>query len=377
MNSIQNAPFRADVVGSFLRPKELKEARAKYAQNLMTREELRAVEDRCITDLIAKEKKAGLKCVTDGEFRRSWWHLDFFWGLNNVAYQRSENGYKFHDEETRAESACLTGKLSYNENHPFFADFAFAKKAAGDDVAVKQTIPSPSQLYMALKWPENKHQIADFYADEEELYADIASAYRQTILKLYDLGCRVIQLDDCTWGMLCSKSYMEAKKVEADQDGIDRLKDLFVRLNNAAIADLPEDLVVNTHVCRGNYHSTWAGSGGYEPVADALFAQEQVDAYFLEYDTDRAGGFEPLRYVSDGKKVVLGLITSKQPQLEEKERLKSRIKEASKYVPLERLYLSPQCGFASTEEGNILTEEEQWKKVALVCEVAEEVWGSN
>lgn len=375
MGSKNNAPFRADVVGSFLRPEELKKARADYQAKKITAEELKIVEDKCITDLIRKEKAAGLQCVTDGEFRRSWWHLDFFWGLEGVEYQRAERGYVFHDEETRAESASISGKIRFNPNHPFFDHFTFAKQAAGDDVVTKQTIPSPSQLYLALSWPENKYKISDFYTNEEELYADIADAYRKTILKFYELGCRNIQLDDCTWGMLCSKEYMTAKGVTADEEKINSLKQLFLKLNNAAIENLPEDLVIGTHVCRGNYHSTWAGSGSYEPVADALFAKENVDTYFLEFDTERAGGFEPLRFVSGNKKVVLGLITSKQPQLEDKEYIKQRIKEATQYVPLDRLYLSPQCGFASTEEGNILTEEEQWKKVALVREIAKEVWG--
>lgn len=377
MSSKKNAPFRADIVGSFLRPEELKKARADYQAKKITIQELKGVEDKCIIDLIEKEKAAGLQCVTDGEFRRSWWHLDFFWGLEGVEYQQAARGYRFHDEETRAESASISGKIRFNPNHPFFEHFVFASQAAGNDVITKQTIPSPSQLYLALSWPENSHQIADFYANEEELYADIADAYRKTILKFYELGCRNIQLDDCTWGMLCSKEYMDAKGVAADDEKIKSLKQLFLKLNNAAIEHLPEDLVVGTHVCRGNYHSTWAGSGSYEPVADALFAKENVDAYFLEFDTERAGGFEPLRFLTGEKKVVLGLITSKQPQLEDKEYIKQRIKEATRYVPLDRLYLSPQCGFASTEEGNILTEEEQWQKVALVQEIAKEVWGTS
>lgn len=375
MGNKNNAPFRADIVGSFLRPAELKKARADYQENKITAEELKAVEDKCITELIGKEKAAGLQCVTDGEFRRSWWHLDFFWGFEGVEYQQAEQGYKFHDEETRAESASLSGKVRFNPSHPFFEHFTFAKKVAGDDVLTKQTIPSPSQFYMALSWPGNKHAIADFYADEEELYSDIADVYRKSILKFYELGCRNIQLDDCTWGMLCSREYMAAKGVTADAEQVKTLQALYVRLNNEAIADLPEDLVINTHVCRGNYHSTWAGSGSYEPVAESLFTKENVHAYYLEFDTERAGGFEPLRFVPENKLVVLGLITSKHPQLEEKEQIKQRIQEATQFVPLERLYLSPQCGFASTEEGNILTEEEQWNKVALVREIAAELWG--
>ena len=218
-----------------------------------------------------------------------------------------------------------------------------------------------------------EEKVNEYYPNRNDLLEDIAAAYRTVILEFYKLGCRNIQLDDCTWGMLCDKNFWQTM-ANGDYNP-NSLQEIYLNLNNKAIENLPEDLIVNTHVCRGNYHSTWATSGGYEPIAENLFGKENVNAYYLEFDTDRAGGFEPLQYLSSNKKVVLGLITSKFPQLEDKTLIKERIKEASKFVPLDHLYLSPQCGFASTEEGNILTEEEQWKKIALVCEVAQEVWG--
>jgi len=371
MENNVNAPFRADVVGSFLRPAKLKKARDQFNRNEITAEQLKAVEDELIIQLINKEKGVGLQCVTDGEFRRSYWHLDFMWGFTGVEHNVLPQGYLFHGEETRADSARLCGKIRF-ESHPFIEHFQFAKSAAGDDVIVKQTIPSPSQFYAELVRAENEKQADLFYPNREELYTDLIKAYHDFILALYEKGCHTLQLDDCTWGMLCDPKFWTSMTNGAYD--MNTLQELYLRLNNGALKDLPADLIVNTHVCRGNYHSTWATSGGYEPVAANLFGKENVNAYYLEFDTERAGGFEPLRLVSEEKKVVLGLITSKFPQLEDKEVIKSRIKEASKYVALDHLYLSPQCGFSSTEEGNILTEDEQWNKVALVQEIAREVW---
>lgn len=375
MNIKMNAPFRTDIVGSFLRPAILKEARNKFANQQISEEELKKVENQCITELVEKERKAGLKSATDGEFRRSYWHLDFFWGFLGVEHNVLPQGYLFHNEETRADSARLCGKVRFNPSHPFFEHFTFLKNTVEKDITPKQTIPSPAQFYAELTRGENGQQIAKFYPDRKDLLTDIATAYNETILAFYKLGCRNIQLDDCTWGMLCDKNFWQTM-TNGEYD-VTELQNLYLYLNNAAIANLPDDLTVNTHVCRGNYHSTWATSGGYESVAPLLFGQENVNAYYLEFDTERAGNFEPLRHVSDNKKVVLGLITSKQPELEDKNRIIERIKEATQYIPLDRLYLSPQCGFASTEEGNMLTEEEQWKKIALVHEIAEEVWKKN
>lgn len=374
-NSVTNAPFRCDIVGSFLRPDVLKQARADFNTGVIDAAQLKTVEDVAIRDLVAKQKAAGLKVVTDGEFRRSYWHLDFMWGLQGIERRTSREGYMFHDEETTADTAVVTGPIS-GENHPFVEHFKFVQALAGDDHVARQTIPAPIQTFSEVtldRCDGQQESLRGVYATDEELADAIAAAYRQVIADLYAAGCRNIQFDDCTWGIYCDTDFVAKTGMQAVD--IQKVSELGVALNNAAIEDAPEDLVINTHVCRGNYHSTYAFEGGYDPVAPYLFAHENVNAFYLEFDTPRAGGFEPLAHVAEGKKVVLGLITSKQPGLEDKEVVKARIKEASKYVPLENLYLSPQCGFASCEIGNKLTEEEQWAKIALIQEIAAEVWG--
>ena len=374
-NSVTNAPFRCDIVGSFLRPDVLKQARADFNAGIIDAAQLKTVEDVSIRDLVAKQKAAGLKVVTDGEFRRSYWHLDFMWGLQGIERRTSREGYMFHDEETTADTAVVTGPIS-GENHPFVEHFKFVQALAGDDHVARQTIPAPIQTFSEVtldRCDGQQESLRGVYATDEELADAIAAAYRQVIADLYAAGCRNIQFDDCTWGIYCDTDFVAKTGMQAVD--IQKVSELGVALNNAAIEGAPEDLVINTHVCRGNYHSTYAFEGGYDPVAPYLFAHENVDAFYLEFDTPRAGGFEPLAHVAEGKKVVLGLITSKQPSLEDKEVVKARIKEASKYVPLENLYLSPQCGFASCEIGNKLTEEEQWAKIALIQEIAAEVWG--
>lgn len=374
-NSVTNAPFRCDIVGSFLRPDVLKQARADFNAGVIDAAQLKTVEDVSIRDLVAKQKAAGLKVVTDGEFRRSYWHLDFMWGLQGIERRTSREGYMFHDEETTADTAVVTGPIS-GENHPFVEHFKFVQALAGDDHVARQTIPAPIQTFSEVtldRCDGQQESLRGVYATDEELADAIAVAYRQVIADLYAAGCRNIQFDDCTWGIYCDTDFVAKTGMQAVD--IQKVSELGVALNNAAIEGAPEDLVINTHVCRGNYHSTYAFEGGYDPVAPYLFAHENVDAFYLEFDTPRAGGFEPLAHVAEGKKVVLGLITSKQPGLEDKEVVKARIKEASKYVPLENLYLSPQCGFASCEIGNKLTEEEQWAKIALIQEIAAEVWG--
>ncbi len=374
-NSVTNAPFRCDIVGSFLRPDVLKRARADFNAGVIDADQLKTVEDVAIRDLVAKQKAAGLKVVTDGEFRRSYWHLDFMWGLQGIERRTSREGYMFHDEETTADTAVVTGPIS-GENHPFVEHFKFVQALAGDDHVARQTIPAPIQTFSEVtldRCDGQQESLRGVYATDEELADAIAAAYRQVIADLYAAGCRNIQFDDCTWGIYCDTDFVAKTGMQAVD--IQKVSELGVALNNAAIEGAPEDLVINTHVCRGNYHSTYAFEGGYDPVAPYLFAHENVNAFYLEFDTPRAGGFEPLAHVADGKKVVLGLITSKQPGLEDKEVVKARIKEASKYVPLENLYLSPQCGFASCEIGNKLTEEEQWAKIALIQEIAAEVWG--
>ena len=370
-----NAPFRYDVVGSFLRPDVLKQARADHAAEVIDDAALKAVEDEAIRDLVAKQKAAGLHVITDGEFRRSYWHLDFMWGLGGIERRTSRTGYMFHDEETTAGAAVVTGKIS-GENHPFVEHFKFVKALEEDGQVARQTIPAPVQTYSEVVLDRCDGQVESLrsvYPDDESLIDDIAAAYRTVIADLYAAGCRNIQFDDCTWGIYCDRNFV-AKTGMSPVD-IQKVSELGVRLNNLAIQGKPADLAITTHVCRGNYHSTYAFEGGYEPVAPYLFAHEDVDAFYLEFDTPRAGGFEPLAHVAGGKKVVLGLVTSKQPGLEDEELLVSRINEAAKYVPLENLCLSPQCGFASCECGNKLTEDEQWAKVALVRRVAERVWG--
>lgn len=369
------SPFRYDIVGSFLRPQELKEARAKFANGEITQADLTTVEDKAIINLIKQEEAAGLKAVTDGEFRRSYWHLDFFWGLQGVKHVNLEHGYFFHDEETRNDSAQISGKIS-GENHPFVEHFKFTQAHTSDGVQVKQTIPAPAQFLEEFLRPENQANAKEFYPNQEDLDHDVAAAYHQVIEDLYAAGCRTLQLDDCTWGISVNAfANLKKKDPNADVSQLEALQKRFLKVNNEAIANLPADLTINTHVCRGNYHSTWAAAGGYGPVADTLFAKENVNAFYLEYDSERAGGFEPLSKVPDDKYVVLGLITSKSGELEDKEAIIKRIHEAAQFHPLDKLCLSPQCGFASTEEGNILTEEQQWKKVALVKEIATEVWG--
>ena len=369
-----NSPFRYDVVGSFLRPDVLKQARADHAAHLIDDAQLKVVEDEAIRDLVAKQKAAGLHVITDGEFRRSYWHLDFMWGLQGIERRTSRTGYMFHDEETTADTAVVTGKIS-GENHPFVEHFKFVKALEEDGQVARQTIPAPIQTFSEVtldRCDGQQESLRAVYADDEQLVADIAAAYRTVIADLYAAGCRNIQFDDCTWGIYCDADFV-AKTGMSPVD-IQKVSELGVRLNNLAIEGKPEDLVINTHVCRGNYHSTYAFEGGYDPIAPYLFAEENVNAFYLEFDTPRAGGFEPLAHVAGGKYVVLGLVTSKQPGLEDEDLLVRRINEAAKYVPLDHLCLSPQCGFASCECGNKLTEEEQWAKVALVKRVAERVW---
>ena len=375
MASCTNAPFRCDIVGSFLRPDVLKQARADFNAGVIDAAQLKCVEDVSIRDLVAKQKAAGLKVVTDGEFRRSYWHLDFMWGLGGIERRTSREGYRFHDEETTADTAVVVGPIS-GENHPFVEHFKFVQALAGSDHVARQTIPAPIQTFSEVtldRCDGQQESLRSVYPTDEALFGAIVAAYRTVIADLYAAGCRNIQLDDCTWGIYCDTDFV-AKTGMSPVD-IQKVSELGVALNNAAIEGAPADLAINTHVCRGNYHSTHAFEGGYDPIAPYLFAHENVQAFYLEFDTPRAGGFEPLKHVADGKKVVLGLVTSKQPGLEDEDALVARINEAAQYVPLENLYLSPQCGFASCEIGNKLTEEEQWAKIALIQRVAKRVWG--
>ena len=376
---VEKAPFRVDHVGSYLRPKELVEAREKFAKGELSKEELTKVEDKLIAELVEKQIAAGLKGVTDGEFRRAYWHLDFFWGLNGIEHVQGEKGYAFKGIETKPDTAKVSGKIS-GENHPFVEHFKYLRDITKDkDVVVKLTIPSPSQLYFELiRTEDHIKSYEQFYSNFDELKAAIVAAYKQVINDLYNEGLRVLQFDDCTWGALADDGFANRFRDERPLEEVRR--DYAARclaLNNEVIEGKPEDLVINTHVCRGNFASKWISQGGYQNVEDELLAGENVDAYYLEYDTDRAGDFKPLAKVGKDKKVVLGLITSKFADLEDKEEVIARIKEASQYIPLENIYLSTQCGFASTEEGNVITEEDQWKKIALISEIVDEVWGNK
>lgn len=365
-------PFHYDFVGSFLRPEQLKQARADYAVGKLSYEALKEVEDNAILDLVAKQKKAGYHVITDGEFRRATWHLDFMWGFHGVGHKKTENGLPFHDEAALIDDTFLTGKLSVDE-HPFVEHFRFVKALEDENTVARQTIPAPAQFLEQLIMPVNLESTRRIYPEEEELIADLTASYRKVIAQLYEAGCRNVQLDDCTWG--CFVDPRASFFFGADEPELERLQKLFLRVNNLAIENQPEDLAITTHICRGNFHSTWACSGGYDRVAELVFGNEQADAFYLEFDDARSGGFEPLAKVAEGKKVVLGLVTTKSHILERKANIIARIHEAAKYVPLDRLCLSPQCGFASCEIGNKLTEQQQWDKLALVKEIAEEVWG--
>ena len=369
----QKAPFRLDHVGSFLRPERLKEARAKFNDGEITAEELERVENEEIIALIEKEKELGLKSVTDGEFRRAFWHLDFLENLDGVELVEVDHfSVQFKDKDVKPKTLRIVGKVDFSEDHPFVKHFKFLKEHAGD-TPVKLTIPSPSMLHLITQVREKNYVPIERYKDNEALfYDDVVAAYRKALQYFYDLGCRNIQLDDTSWGEFCALDKREA--YEARGFDLEQIARDYVDVLNRVIEWKPEDLVVNMHICRGNFRSTWFSSGGYEPVAKTLFAHCRVDGFFLEYDSDRAGDFTPLRYIKD-QKVVLGLITSKSGDLEDKGEVIARIKEASQYVPLEQLCLSPQCGFSSTEEGNILTIEAQWDKLKLIDEIVHEVWG--
>jgi len=361
------APFRADHVGSFLRPAALKEARAKREQGAITAAELKAVEDREVEKIIKKQEEIGLKLATDGEFRRSWWHFDFLGMLDGVDLYESDQGIQFRGVQTKAQSLRIVGKVGFS-NHPMLEHFKFLK--AHTSVLPKMTIPAPPVLHFRLAKDGIKK---DVYPDLDGFFHDLGQAYKQAVKGFYDAGCRYLQFDDTVWAYLCSQE--ELRKARERMANVDQLQDIYARVINAALEGKPADMTITTHVCRGNFRSTWISEGGYEPVAETLLGKVNYDGYFLEYDSDRAGGFEPLRFLPKGNKaVVLGLVTSKSGTLEKRDDVKRRIDEAAKFAPLEQFCLSPQCGFASTEEGNVLAEEEQWAKLRMIKELADEVW---
>ena len=373
MNLLQT-PFRYDYVGSFLRPERLKKARADFESGMINPSQLKEVEDECILDLVSKIKDLGYHVITDGEFRRSTWHLDFMWGFNGIEHKKTLAGNTtFDGEAAMIDDTYMISKISVKE-HPFVEHFKFIKALEDENTIAKQTIPSPGQFYAYFTGAELLTTTLDIYGTEEAFADDVVKAYSKFVAEIYAAGCRNLQFDDCVWGGMVNPKLAVALTGRSGQQ-LEEYKKLILDLNNRVVTLAPTDLIINTHVCRGNYHSTFFSSGAYDGVADLLFGEEHVNTYYLEYDDERSGGFAPLAKVSEDKKVVLGLITTKTPALENKEDVIARIHEAAKYIPLDRLYLSPQCGFASCEIGNKLTEEEQWDKLRLVKEIAEEVWG--
>jgi 5-methyltetrahydropteroyltriglutamate--homocysteine methyltransferase len=361
-------PFRADHVGSLLRPAELKEARARHQSGEIDSAELKAVEDRAITALIAKQSAVGLRSATDGEFRRSMWHFDFLERLDGCEPFTPEHGIAFKGVATKAKGVRVVGKLGFS-GHPMLDHFRFLRGHA-TGATPKMTIPSPSVLHFR---GGRKAVSESVYPELDDFYRDLGAAYNRAVHAFADAGCRYLQLDETNLAYLCDP---EQRQVVRDRgEDPDRLPGIYAQMINAAIAGRPADMSITMHLCRGNFRSSWIAQGGYEPIAELLFHTIGVDGYFMEYDSDRAGGFEPLRFVPKGKTVVLGLVTSKSGDLESKDDLERRIDDAARYLDLDQLCLSPQCGFASTEEGNLLTEDQQWAKLSRIVEVAEEVWG--
>ncbi len=360
-------PFRADHVGSLLRPQALKVARERHAKGEISADALRAVEDREIADVIRKQEAVGLQAISDGEFRRSWWHLDFLWGLDGVERHVMDAGIAFAAVTTRNEGVRVTGKLGFS-GHPMLEHFKFLK--AHTQRTPKMTIPAPSAIYgRPMRTPIDK----SIYPTLDKFFDELGAAYKKAVRAFADAGCRYLQLDEVFIAMLCDPKYRQQMIDRGDDP--DYLGVAYADLINAAIADIPSDMTVTMHLCRGNYKSTFMGEGGYDAMQEVLFDRIKVHGYFMEYDTARAGGFEPLKRLQKGRLAVLGLVTTKSGALESRDAIKRRIEEAAKYTDLDRLCLSPQCGFASTEEGNTLTEDEEWAKLRMIVEIADEVWG--
>ena len=361
-------PFRADHVGSLLRPAALKEARAKRERGEIDAATLREIEDREIEKVIRWQEEIGLQGITDGEFRRAFWNYDFLGALDGAEAYLGERKIKFQGPQPKPMMMRVTGTLGAFHGHPMIEHFRFVQ--ANTKRTAKMTIPSPSSMHFRYGRDAVPESV---YPEMDDFYRDLGAVYRKAVRAFADAGCRYLQLDEVNLAYLCDPALRE--KVTARGEDPDLLPAVYAGMINAAISDIPDDMTICMHLCRGNFQSTFVASGGYEPVAETLFNTIKVDGYFMEYDTARAGGFEPLRFVPKGKTVVLGLVTSKSGTLESRDELRRRIDEAAKYVPLDQLALSPQCGFASTEEGNVLAEDEQWAKLAMIVELADEVWG--
>ncbi|ALS00528.1 5-methyltetrahydropteroyltriglutamate--homocysteine methyltransferase [Enterococcus silesiacus] len=368
LNSNKEIPFRYDIVGSFLRPDSLKKARSAFANGRISKEELTTIEDQEIIDLIEKQKAAGLHAVTDGEFRRRWWHLDFIAGLNGITvydFQTTAFGIT-----TEAQGSYVSGPLSFSNDHPFLDHFRFTQKHASPTLA-KQTIPGPNMIFLDSLILSKQYNEQPIYDSLELFKKDLITTYQDAIQAFYNAGCRYLQLDDTSWGGLFDDRFREMIKtngLDADQ-----LLEDFQEVTEKALANKPDDLAVTFHFCKGNFQSHWLYNGSYEKIAKNLFSIKAFDGFFLEYDDERSGGFEPLKELKD-QRIVLGLVTTKHGHLEDISDIKIRINEASKFIPLDQICLSPQCGFASTHEGNHLTEAEQWEKIELVKTIAEAIW---
>jgi 5-methyltetrahydropteroyltriglutamate--homocysteine methyltransferase len=365
----KTGPFRADQVGSLLRSAALKAAREKRERGQITAAELTAIEDAEIRKIVSRQESIGLQGITDGEFRRAWWHFDFLWGLTGVEKVATSQGIQFAGVQTKAETAKVTGKLDFPANHPHIEHFKRLKAMVGPGKLAKMTIPSPSMLHYrgGRKMVSEQH-----YPEMAAYFQDLGTVYNKAIKAFYDAGCRYLQLDDTSLAYFCDP---EQRKMLAERgDNADALVKQYRDTLAIALKNRPADMTITTHTCRGNFRSTFVASGGYEPVADLVFNGIDVDGYFMEWDDERSGGFEPLRLLPKGKKVVLGLVTTKVGAIETPDQIKRRIDAAAKYTPLDQLCLSPQCGFASTEEGNNVAEDAQWKKLETIVAVARDVW---
>jgi 5-methyltetrahydropteroyltriglutamate--homocysteine methyltransferase len=367
MSQRSKPPFRADHVGSLLRPPALKKAREQRVKGNITPAQLKEIENREIERVIRKQEDVGLQSITDGEFRRSWWHLDFLWGLDGIEKHVMDTGVSFAAVTTRNEGLKVTGKVGFS-GHPMIEHFKFV--ASHTKRTPKITIPAPSAAYgRPMRTPIDDKS----YPKLDRFFDDLGHAYKKAVHAFADAGCRYLQLDEVFIAMLCDPKYWQTMKDRGDDP--EQLGELYGELVNVAMSDIPSDMTITMHMCRGNYKSTYMGAGGYEVVQEILFNKIKVHGFFMEYDTDRAGGFEPLRMLPKDRMVVLGLVTTKNGRLESKDEIKRRIEQAAKFISLDQLCLSPQCGFASTEEGNVLAEEEQWAKLRMIVELADEVWG--
>lgn len=372
MAAASTPPFRADIVGSFLRPAAVRAARkAHFEDKTMSAEDLRAIEDEAIIDVIRMQEEVGLKAVTDGEFRRAWWHFDFMGMLDGLdIIEREGGGIQFHGVKTRSDVPVVNGPLDFPDDHPMLEHFRFVQAHTG--VTPKISIPGPSAVHFRIA--DDDIHVAEYREDAESYFDAITQTYKKAVKAFYDAGCRYLQMDDIFFAYLCDpkiRAERQARGVDPDW-----LIGRYAKMMNDAIVDRPDDMLIGMHMCRGNFKSTWVAEGAYDPAADAIFNQTDVDIYFMEYDSERAGGFEPLRLLPKGsKRVMPGFITTKTADLEDIDELKRKFEQAGKYADIDQLGIAPQCGFASTEEGNAITEDGQKRKLELVVRTAEAVWG--